>query len=143
MIARAPRRGDRLPRDDDRAAFLDLVLAARSHPQPESPAAARATAASCRRRCWSPLIEPVVRARAHDPLDADSLRAARARLVVQHPLQPFSRRWPSASAPTRAAAETDAELAAASAAAWRRPPRAAGPGGSRPGRRRRRRRRRR
>ncbi|MFO1331507.1 MAG: exodeoxyribonuclease V subunit gamma [Rubrivivax sp.] len=130
LIARAPRRGDRLPRDDDRAAFLDLVLAARSHLHLSfTGRSARDGSELPPSVLVSELIEPLVRASAHDPLDADSLRAARARLVVQHPLQPFAPAAFGAGADPRCRS-TAAELAAAlrsglAAAAAR----AAAPGG--------------
>jgi exodeoxyribonuclease V gamma subunit len=92
LMARHPQRGDRQRRDDDRNVLLDLLLAARERlylsfvgrsirdnaPLPPSVLA-------------SELLEMLVLATATDPLDEGALRKARARLVVEHPLQPFSR----------------------------------------------------
>lgn len=91
LIAAAPRRGDRQRRDDDRNLFLDLLLAARrsvylSHvgrsqrdnaPLPPSVVVAE-------------LLDVLVPAVAADPCSAEGLARAHARLVVEHPLQPFS-----------------------------------------------------
>lgn len=91
LMAAHPRRGDRQRRQDDRNLFLDLLLAARravhlSH-----------TGRSVRDNSPLPpsvlvdeLLDVLVPAIAADPGDAASLRAARARLVVEHPLQPFA-----------------------------------------------------
>ena len=86
-----PRRGDRQRRDDERNLFLDLLLAARqslylsyngrsvrdNSPLPPSVLV-------------SELLETVIPAIAEDPASPDSLAVARRRLVVEHPLQPFS-----------------------------------------------------
>lgn len=91
LMALAPRPGDRRPRDDDRALMLEWLLAARdglyfSHsgfglrdakPRPPSVLVAE-------------LLDVLVPAVADDPASADALARARARLVVEHPLQPFS-----------------------------------------------------
>ncbi len=113
LIARAPRRGDRRPRDDDRAAFLDLVLAARSHLHLSCTGrSARDGSALAPSVLVSELIEPLVRAIASQPLDPAALRAARARLVVEHPLQPFALGAFATDADPRGRS-TDAELAQA------------------------------
>jgi exodeoxyribonuclease V gamma subunit len=90
MAARA-QRGDRQRRQDDRNLFLDLLLAARravhlSH-----------TGRSVRDNTHLPpsvlvdeWLDVLVPAIATDPDDAAALRLARARLVVEHPLQPFA-----------------------------------------------------
>ena len=86
-----PRRGDRQRRGDDRGLMLDLLLAARrslvlSHtgrsqrdntPLPPSVLV-------------SELLDVLLPAIAGDPDDAQALQQARARLVVEHPLQPFA-----------------------------------------------------
>ena len=91
LMARQPRRGDRKRRDDDRGLMLDLLLGARhslylSHtgrsvrdntPLPPSVLVAE-------------LLDLLVPAIAADPASAASLAAARAQLVVEHPLQPFA-----------------------------------------------------
>jgi len=91
LMAARPRRGDRQRRQDDRNLFLDLLLAARravhlSH-----------TGRSVRDNSPLPpsvlvdeLLDVLVPAIATDPDDPAALRAARARLVVEHPLQPFA-----------------------------------------------------
>ncbi|HET9823069.1 MAG TPA: exodeoxyribonuclease V subunit gamma [Burkholderiaceae bacterium] len=91
LMAARPRPGDRQRRQDERNVFLDLLLAARervhlSHvgrsvrdnaPLPPSVLVAE-------------LLDVLVPALADDPQDAASRRRARSRLVVEHPLQPFS-----------------------------------------------------
>lgn len=91
LMAAVPRAGDRQRRTDQRTLFLDLLLAARdavylsytgrsirdNSPLPPSVLV-------------SELLDGLVPAIATDPGDAAALRAARARLVVEHPLQPFS-----------------------------------------------------
>ena len=91
LMARQPRRGDRKRRDDDRSLMLDLLLSARhslylSH-----------TGRSVRDNTTLPpsvlvaeLLDLLVPAIAADPASAVSLAAARAHLVVEHPLQPFA-----------------------------------------------------
>ena len=91
LMAIAPRRGDRQRREDERNLFLDLLLSARhslylSH-----------TGRSVRDNSPLPpsvlvseLLEVAVPAIATDPASPDSLAEARRRLVVEHPLQPFS-----------------------------------------------------
>ncbi|NML14940.1 exodeoxyribonuclease V subunit gamma [Azohydromonas caseinilytica] len=90
LMALAPRRGDRQRRQDERNLFLDLLLSARdrlllSH-----------TGRSVRDNAPLPpsvlvaeLLDVLVPAIATDASPA-ALAAARARLVVEHPLQPFS-----------------------------------------------------
>ena len=91
LMAIAPQRGDRQRREDERNLFLDLLLSARhslylSH-----------TGRSVRDNSPLPpsvlvseLLEVAVPAIADDPGSPDSLAEARRRLVVEHPLQPFS-----------------------------------------------------
>jgi exodeoxyribonuclease V gamma subunit len=91
LMALQPRRGDRQRRIDERNVFLDLLLAAREQlhlscvgrsvrdnsPLPPSVLV-------------SELLEFLVPAIADAPGDAASRERARARLVVEHPLQAFS-----------------------------------------------------
>jgi exodeoxyribonuclease V gamma subunit len=91
LMALRPRRGDRQRRTDERNLFLDLLLAARrglhlSH-----------TGRSIRDNAPLPpsvliaeLLEVLIPAVADDPADPDQIARARRRLVVEHPLQPFS-----------------------------------------------------
>ncbi len=86
-----PRRGDRQRRTDERNLFLDLLLAARqrlylSH-----------TGRSVRDNSPLPpsvlvseLLDVLIPAVAEDPSSPDSVAQARHRLVIEHPLQPFS-----------------------------------------------------
>src|SRR5690606_18517069 len=89
LMADHPRRGDRVPRDEERYAFLDAILSAREQlyisytgrsvrdnsPLPPSPLV-------------SELLETV--RRGYIDAQGDELLA---RMVVQHPLQPFSPRY--------------------------------------------------
>ena len=91
LMARRPRRGDRQRRVDDRNLFLDLMLAARERlllaytgrserdnaPLPPSVVVAE-------------LLDFVVAALVPADADAAARSAARASLVIEHPLQPFS-----------------------------------------------------
>jgi exodeoxyribonuclease V gamma subunit len=93
LMTSAPRRGDRQRRSDDRNLFLDLILAARKRlyisytgrgirdnaPLPPSVLVAD-------------LLDYLAPAIATDTGNA-ALAAARARLVLSHPLQPFSMRY--------------------------------------------------
>ncbi len=97
LMALHPRRGDRQRRADERNVFLDLLLAARrslylsycghsvrdNAPLPPSVLVAE-------------LLDVLLPAIATDPADPRSIEHARRRIVVQHPLQPFS---PEAFAP--------------------------------------------
>ncbi len=91
LIARAPRRGDRQRRVDERNVFLDLLLAARERLYLSY------TGRSVRDN--SPLPPSVLVAELLDyataaiekaPFSPASLATARDRLIVLHPLQPFS-----------------------------------------------------
>ncbi|MDH4052555.1 MAG: exodeoxyribonuclease V subunit gamma, partial [Rubrivivax sp.] len=91
LMAAGPRRGDRQRRQDDRNLFLDLLLAARttlhlSHsgrsvrdnsPRPPSVLVAE-------------LLDTLLPAATTAPDDERALTATRARLCVEHPLQPFA-----------------------------------------------------
>lgn len=91
LLARDPQRGDRQRRTDERNVFLDLLLAARERlylsytgrsvrdnaPLPPSVLVAE-------------LLDYCATATACEPFTPESLRVARERLVVEHPLQSFS-----------------------------------------------------
>jgi exodeoxyribonuclease V gamma subunit len=88
LVAAAPRRGDRQRRYDERNLFLDLALAARERLYLSY------TGRSVRDNSRKPpsvlvaeLLDTVVRACSADAPGED---AVRRRLVVEHPLQPFS-----------------------------------------------------
>lgn len=118
LMAARPRRGDRQRRSEDRNVFLDLLLAAR-----------RSLFLACTGRSLrdnsaltpsvlvSELLEVLTVAilpTAADATDAAARERARARLLVEHPLQPFS----LAAFDTRPGADPrlrsrDAELASA------------------------------
>ena len=89
LVDRAREVGDRSPRDDDRMAFLETVLAAREHLivtwQGPSPSEERGVEPA------APVAELVASVRALVPAGAE--------VVVQHALQPFS---PANFAPERA-----------------------------------------
>ena len=91
LMALHPRRGDRQRRHEERGLMLDLLLAARdslylSHTgrsvRDNSPLPPSVLVAE--------LLDILVPAIAADPRAPDSLAAGRQRLVVEHPLQPFS-----------------------------------------------------
>lgn len=99
LMAAAPRRGDRQRRHDERNLFLDLLLAAREHLHLSH------TGRSVRDNAPLPpsvlvaelldlLVPATAAVAAPQPADpqalAEALAAARRRLVVEHPLQPFS-----------------------------------------------------
>ncbi|ODU10232.1 MAG: exodeoxyribonuclease V subunit gamma [Rubrivivax sp. SCN 71-131] len=91
LLAAMPRRGDRQRRLDERNLFLDLLLAARTHLHLSH------TGRSVRDNAPLPpsvlvaeLLDLLVPAIAGEAAGYEGLAAARARLVVEHPLQPFS-----------------------------------------------------
>lgn len=91
LLAQSPRPGDRRARDDDRALMLEWLLAARdalilSH----SGFSARDPMRRPPSVLVAELLDVLVPAVADDPGSPASLAQARARLVVEHPLQPFS-----------------------------------------------------
>src|SRR5512140_618032 len=91
LIARAPRRGDRQRRADQRNVFLDLLLAARgSFYLSYTGRSVRDNSSLPPSVLVSELLDVLAPAIARDPADAASLKQARARLLVAHPLQPFS-----------------------------------------------------
>ena len=91
LMARDPRRGDRQRRIDERNVFLDLLLAARERlylsytgrsVRDNSPLPPSVLVAELLDYCAAAIDEA--------PFSPDSLQAARQRLTVEHPLQPFS-----------------------------------------------------
>ena len=91
LLAKHYQRGDRQRRDDERNLFLDLLLGARdgfymSHTgrslRDNAPLPASILATE--------LVDLLADATASDPDDPATVAEARARLVVEHPLQPFS-----------------------------------------------------
>ena len=91
LMARDPRRGDRQRRDDERNLFLDLLLAAREALYLSySGRSIRDNAALPPSVLVAELLDALVAAVAGDAGAAEPLAAARRRLVVEHPLQPFS-----------------------------------------------------
>ncbi len=102
LMARAPRRGDRERRIDERNVFLDLVLAARERlylsytgrsVRDNAPLPPSVLVAELLDYCAAAIEEP--------PFSADSLEVARARLMVEHPLQSFSVEYFEANADAR------------------------------------------
>jgi len=94
LMALAPQRGDRQRRIDERNLFLDLLLAARerlylSH----TGRSIRDNAPLPGSVLVSELLETLIPAIADEPSLAASREEARRRLVVEHPLQPFSPRY--------------------------------------------------
>ena len=103
LMARSPRRGDRQRRDDERNLFLDLILAARERLylsytgrgiRDNAPLPASVLVAE--------LLDSLTAALSPDPHDPAERDAARRRLQVEHPLQPFSPRYFQADADPRA-----------------------------------------
>ncbi len=91
LIAAAPRPGDRQRRAEDRNVFLDLLLAARGRLYLSY------TGRDIRDNSTKPpsvviddLLDVLVPALATDSGSAAAIGEARRRLVVEHPLQPFS-----------------------------------------------------
>jgi exodeoxyribonuclease V gamma subunit len=91
LMSLSPRRGDRQRRSDERNLFLDLLLAARERLYLSY------TGRNVRDNSVLPpsvlisdLLDYLAAATAGEPDVTASVAAARARLVVQHPLQPFS-----------------------------------------------------
>jgi len=107
LLALAPRRGDRQRRYDERNLFLDLLLAARERLYLSY------TGRSVRDNTVLPasvlvseLLDYVAPAIASDA-SAASVAAARRRLVVEHPLQPFSTSYFDGSADPRMVSSND------------------------------------
>ncbi|HEX6795932.1 MAG TPA: exodeoxyribonuclease V subunit gamma [Casimicrobiaceae bacterium] len=91
LMAAAPRAGDRQRGDDDRNVFLDLLLAARERFYVSySGRSIRDNAPLPPSVLVSELLDGLVPAIAAADADGHALATARKRLVVEHPLQPFS-----------------------------------------------------
>lgn len=91
LMAVQPRRGDRQRRADQRNLFLDLLLAARrSLYLSYTGRSVRDNASLPPSVLVAELLDVLVPAVAQDPEVPESLARARARLLVAHPLQPFS-----------------------------------------------------
>ena len=102
LMALSPQRGDRQLRIDERNLFLDLVLAARERLYLSyTGRSIRDNAPLPGSVLVSELIETLVPAIAADPSSAASRSEARRRLLVEHPLQPFSPRCFSVDADPR------------------------------------------
>ncbi|HZQ60614.1 MAG TPA: exodeoxyribonuclease V subunit gamma [Casimicrobiaceae bacterium] len=91
LIAAAPREGDRQRRAEDRNVFLDLVMAARERLYLSYTGRnIRDNSALPPSGVIADLLEVLVPALAEDARSLDAQGAAMARLVIEHPLQPFS-----------------------------------------------------
>lgn len=91
LMARFPQRGDRQRRQDERNLFLDLLLAARQRFYLSySGRSIRDDSVRPPSVLLAELLDYLAAATAADAGDPDSLQAARHRLLVEHPLQPFS-----------------------------------------------------
>ena len=116
LMALAPRRGDRQRRLDERNLFLDIVLAARDKLYLSY------TGRSVRDNSVLPpsvlvaeLLDYVVNASAALPVSAETVKEARDRLIVEHPLQPFSASYFDPSGEPRRRSFNDEYRAALSA----------------------------
>lgn len=91
LLARHPRRGDRQRRMDDRNLFLDLLLGARDYLfLAYTGRSVRDNSALPPSVLVSELLDTITLATARDANSPEAIAAARARLVVEHPLQPFA-----------------------------------------------------
>jgi exodeoxyribonuclease V gamma subunit len=91
LMARSPRAGEHQRRLDERNLFLDLLLAAREVLHlGHVGRSVRDNAVLPPSVLVAELLDLLVPAIADDPADPASLERARARLVVEHPLQPFA-----------------------------------------------------
>ncbi|TFY97574.1 exodeoxyribonuclease V subunit gamma [Ramlibacter humi] len=117
LLPLAPRPGDRQRRTDQRNLLLDLLLSARdAFHVSYTGRSIRDNSVLPPSVLLSELLDVLVPATAADPSSADSLRQAEKRLVVEHPLQPFSAEaFDPEGDPRRRS--FDAELAAALRAA--------------------------
>ena len=130
LVALHPRPGDRQRRADDRALFLDLLLAARDRLHlSHTGRSVRDNAPLPPSVLVSELLDVLVPALAADPADRDALAKARARLVVEHPLQPFAEEaFRTDADPRRRSFRREyAQALAARAAAAQPPPGTPGP----------------
>jgi exodeoxyribonuclease V gamma subunit len=91
LMTLAPRRGDRQRRLDERNVFLDLLLAARERLHLSyAGRSVRDNSVRPASVLVAELLETLLPALAPLPANAASRAKARAALVVEHPLQPFS-----------------------------------------------------
>jgi len=103
LMARHPQRGDRQRRIDERNLFLDLLLAARrSFYLSYTGRSVRDNSSLPPSVLVAELLEILKPAIAGDPASPDALASAQQRLVVEHPLQPFSIENFTANADARA-----------------------------------------
>jgi exodeoxyribonuclease V gamma subunit len=103
LMALNPRPGDRQRRTDERNLFLDLLLAAREKFYLSyTGRSIRDNAPLPASILVSELIELLVPALCSDPASPGQRTEARRRLVMEHPLQPFSARYFAADADPRA-----------------------------------------
>jgi exodeoxyribonuclease V gamma subunit len=98
LLEKAPRRGDRSPREDDRYLFLEAVLSARDHlVLTYSGQGIQDNKARPPSTCVSELLDVLGASCALGEPPADDPEEAcarvRERLVLRHPLQPFSARY--------------------------------------------------
>ena len=94
LMALSPRPGDRQRRTDERNLFLDLLLAAReTFYLSYTGRSIRDNAPLPASILVSELIELLVPATCADPASPEQRDEARRRLVLEHPLQPFSARY--------------------------------------------------
>ena len=99
-----PRRGDRQRSADDRNLFLDLILSARRRLYLSYTGhGIRDNAAMPPSVLIADLLDYLVPAIAQDATDMQQLAVARQRLLVAHPLQPFSAAYFTASSDARVA----------------------------------------
>jgi exodeoxyribonuclease V gamma subunit len=91
LMAASPQKGDRQSRDDARNLFLDVVLAARDVLHLSCVGrSARDNAELLPSVLVDELLDALATACAENPTQPDSIVRARARLIVEHPLQSFS-----------------------------------------------------
>lgn len=91
LMAAFPQKGDRQRRDDERNLFLDVVLSARDVLHLSCVGRnARDNAALLPSVLVEELLDVLATACAENPERSDSIAQARARLIVEHPLQSFS-----------------------------------------------------
>ncbi|MCL2590852.1 MAG: exodeoxyribonuclease V subunit gamma [Betaproteobacteria bacterium] len=91
LMAASPQKGDRQRRDDERNLFLDAVLAARDVLHLSCIGrSVRDNAELLPSVLVDELLDVLAAACADNPEKPDSIAKARARLVVEHPLQSFS-----------------------------------------------------
>ncbi|MCL2657463.1 MAG: exodeoxyribonuclease V subunit gamma [Betaproteobacteria bacterium] len=122
LIARHPRRGDRQRRADERNLFLDLLLGARDYLYlSHTGRSLRDNAALPPSVLAAELLDALATASATEPDNPASVAAARAQLIVEHPLQPFSAELFSPDGDPRLRSH-NAEFCAALRASYRNAP---------------------